>query len=35
MAAFYRPFASTQIRYFDESKAEEARQWIYNGLCGS
>jgi hypothetical protein len=35
MAAFYRPFAATQIRYFDESKAEEAREWIYAGLCVS
>jgi hypothetical protein len=33
MAAFYKPFAAAQIRYFDESKAEEAREWIYAGLC--
>ena len=32
MAAFYRPFASTQIRYFDESKAGEARVWMYADL---
>ena len=35
MAAFYKPFAATRIRYFDEDKTEEARQWIYAGLCVS
>lgn len=33
MAAFYKPFGATQIRYFDESKAEEAREWICADLC--
>jgi len=32
MAAFHRPFAATTIRYFEESKANEAREWIYAGL---
>ncbi len=28
MAAFCRPFTSAEIRYFDQSQAEEARSWI-------
>jgi hypothetical protein len=28
-AAFYKPYAAAEARYFDESQAEEARQWIY------
>jgi hypothetical protein len=32
MAAFCIPFTRASIRYFDESKAEEAHDWIKAGL---
>lgn len=32
MATFCRPFTSADIRYFDQSEADEARQWIIEGL---
>ena len=28
MAMFCRPFTRAQIRYFDQSKIDEARQWV-------
>ncbi len=28
MAAFCRPFTSAKIRYFDQSEADSAHQWI-------
>jgi hypothetical protein len=28
MAKFCRPFTSAEIRYFDQSRVEEARHWI-------
>ena len=28
MAKFCRPFTTAEIRYFDQSQAEEARSWI-------
>ena len=28
MAKFCRPFTNAEIRYFDQSQAEEARSWI-------
>ena len=28
MAAFCRPFTSAEIRYFDQSQADEANSWI-------
>jgi hypothetical protein len=31
-AAFCRPFGAAAIRYFDQSKAHEAREWIYSEL---
>jgi hypothetical protein len=32
MAAFCKPFTRATIRYFDESKAEEALSWIREGV---
>lgn len=31
-AAFRKPFAAAAIRYFDQSNAHEAREWIYSEL---
>jgi hypothetical protein len=32
MAVFCKPFTTATIRYFDESKIEEAFQWINEGI---
>jgi hypothetical protein len=32
MAAFCRPFTTATIRYFDESKRDEAFNWIMEGI---
>jgi hypothetical protein len=34
VAAFYKPFVAAEVRYFDESRADEARQWVYADLPG-
>ncbi len=31
-AAFRKPFAAAAIRYFDQSNAHKAREWIYSAL---
>jgi hypothetical protein len=33
MASFCKPFTSANIRYFDKSKADEARTWTLEGLA--
>ena len=35
MATFCRPFTTAEIRYFDQSEADQAQQWIGEGLCHS
>ena len=32
MALFCKPFTTAKIRYFPESKSEEAREWIHEGI---
>ena len=32
MAAFCKPFTTATVRYFDEAKADEALNWINDGL---
>jgi SpoIIAA-like len=32
MAVFCKPFATATIRYFDESQADEALEWVKAGL---
>jgi len=32
MAVFCKPFTTATVKYFDTSKADEARQWIEEGL---
>ena len=32
MALFCKPFTTTNVRYFDESKADQAMGWIYEGI---
>ena len=32
MAVFCKPFTTATIRYFDEARAEEAHQWIMEGV---
>ncbi len=32
MAAFCKPYVAAMIRCFDESRADEARRWTYDGL---
>jgi hypothetical protein len=32
MATFCRPFTTAKIRYFDQSQAAAARQWIEQGM---
>jgi len=32
MAAFCRPFTSAEIRYYDQSEADQASPWICEGL---
>lgn len=32
MAVFCKPFTTAKIRYFDESKADEANVWIHEGM---
>ena len=33
MAVFCKPFTTAEVRYFDESKAEEAAEWIHEGIA--
>ncbi len=33
MALFCKPFTKATIRYFDESKADEATKWIHEGIA--
>jgi hypothetical protein len=33
MAVFCKPFTTAKVRYFDESKAAEAEQWIQTDLA--
>ena len=33
MAVFCKPFTTAKVRYFDESKADEASTWIHEGSC--
>ncbi len=33
MAAFCKPFTTAKIKYFDESKLDEAEQWVAEGLA--
>jgi hypothetical protein len=35
MAMFCKPFTMAKVRYFDESKAEEASKWIHEGIANS
>jgi len=35
MATFCRPFTSSEIRYFDQSEADQAQQWICEGLSAA
>ena len=32
MAVFCKPFTTAKIRYFDESKGDEAREWIHEAI---
>ncbi len=32
MAVFCKPFTAAKVRYFDDSKADEAAAWIHEGL---
>jgi hypothetical protein len=32
MAVLCKPFMKAKIRYFDESKAAEAREWIHEEI---
>jgi hypothetical protein len=33
MAVFCKPFTTAKVRYFDESKAEDAAAWVHEGLA--
>lgn len=33
MAVFCKPFTTAKVRYFDESKADEASTWIHEGIA--
>lgn len=33
MAVFCKPFTTAKIKYFDASKADDARQWIREGIA--
>ena len=33
MAVFCKPFTTAKVRYFDESKADEATAWIHEGIA--
>ncbi len=33
MAVFCKPFTTAQVRYFDESKVEEATAWLREGVA--
>ncbi|HEV3439987.1 MAG TPA: STAS/SEC14 domain-containing protein [Gemmata sp.] len=33
MAVFCKPFTTAKVRYFDESKADEATTWIHEGVA--
>ena len=32
MAVFCKPFTTAKVRYFDESKADEASKWLHEGI---
>ena len=32
MAVFCKPFTTAKVRYFDESKADEAMVWVHEGI---
>ncbi len=32
MAMFCKPFTTAKVRYFDETKLDEASKWIYEGV---
>ena len=32
MSLFCRPFTTAKIRYFDHTRADEAREWLENGI---
>jgi hypothetical protein len=32
MAVSCKPFATAKVRYFDESKADEASAWVHEGV---
>jgi len=33
MAVFCKPFTTAKVRYFDESKADDAKVWIHEGIA--
>ncbi len=33
MALFCKPFTNAKVRYFDETKADEATTWIHEGIA--
>lgn len=33
MAVFCKPFTTAKVKYFDESKADEADGWIHEGIA--
>ena len=33
MAVFCKPFTTAKVRYFDESKADDATVWIHEGIA--
>ncbi len=33
MAVFCKPFTKATVRYFDETKADEATTWIHDGIA--
>ena len=35
MAVFCKPFTTAKVRYFDESKADEASRWIHEEIAQS
>jgi len=35
MAVFCKPFTMAKVRYFDESKADEATAWIHEGIAAA
>ena len=33
MAVFCKPFTTAKVRYFDETKSDEASEWIHEGVA--